>query len=197
MFLVYLGHSCFYPKNYYMTLLDVAILVLISYLGYRGFRKGFIYAAGTFLGVVFSIFVALRYYAPVADWLIAVTGWGASLRFLVLIAAFILVNRLVTLLFLLLTKVIRIATWLPLVGPADKLVGLLFGVLEGFVLAAVFVFALERLVFLPIVVNALGNSSLVPLLQEFSQLLWPLYPEALRILRSSVDFTESRFGHIR
>ncbi len=173
-----------------MTLLDIIILAGISALGYRGFRKGFIHAAGMFLGVVLSVYLALRYYAPVADWLIAVTGWGSSLRFLVLVAAFILINRLVVLGFWLLTKVVRTATWLPLIGPADKLVGLLFGILEGFVLAAVFVFALERLVFIPIVVDAVAGSALVPLMQEFSVLIWPLYPDALRILRSSVDQAE-------
>lgn len=171
-----------------MTILDIAIAITVAFFALRGFRKGFIYAAGALLGTVFSLFVALRYYAPVADWLIAVTGWGSSWRFIVLILAFILVERMVKLLFWLLTKLADSITMFPLVGPMNKLMGLLFGFFEGLLIASVFVFALERLVFVPTVVDVLARSQYLPMLHEFSGYIWPLFPDALRILESSVDY---------
>jgi len=174
-----------------MTLLDIAIVLTVAIFGLRGFRKGFIYAAGMFLGTVFSLFIALRYYAPVADWLIQATGWSASWRFIVLILAFLLVERAVKLLFWVATKGFGAITWIPLVGPANKLIGLLFGFFEGLLLCTVFVFALERLVFVPHIVLMLEQSQYLPMLREFSGYIWPLYPDALRILQTSVERAES------
>ena len=174
-----------------MTLLDVAIAITVAFFGIRGFRKGFIYAAATLLGTIFSLFLALRYYAPVADWLVSTTGWGASWRFIVLVLAFVLVERMVKLVFWGASKAIGTITLIPLIGPANKLAGLLFGFFEGLLLTTVLIFALERLVFVPYIVTMLADSQYIPMLREFSGYIWPLYPEALRILQSSVEQAET------
>lgn len=52
-----------------MNLLDIAILVPVGYVTYRGFAKGFVQEVFNIAGVILAIFITFKYMGPVAGFL--------------------------------------------------------------------------------------------------------------------------------
>ena len=62
-----------------MGLSDIILLIIIAGFAMFGFWFGLIHTLGSLLGTVFGAYLASRYYEPMADWLINITGWGENI----------------------------------------------------------------------------------------------------------------------
>lgn len=180
-----------------MEFIDVVILIIIGGFALAGFWFGLIHTVGSLLGTIVSIFIASRYYEPVANWLIHVTGWQPNVwKVVVFIIAFILLNRLVGLGFWFLEKIVNIVTYLPFVTSLNRILGMLFGAFEGLITVGMAIYFIERFPLSAPLMAALAKSDVAPFTVAIASILFPLLPEALRLLDSTVDYVEERVVQI-
>ncbi len=161
-----------------MTFFDIILLVIIGGFALFGFWFGFIHSLGSLIGTVLGALLASRWYEGVAS---AVYGkFGGSLnvtKIIVFLLIFIIVNRLVGFIFWVIEKVTGIFTRLPFIKSVDRMAGALFALVEGiFVIGLTLTLALR----LPFLVNWIQDSRVAQELINFSRILIPLLPEALR-----------------
>ncbi len=112
-----------------MNALDIAVLTLLAFGAWRGFRNGLVIEVCSLLAYATGIWAALRYGAEVRIWLGLDTEHGAMAFMGTLLAVVILVR----LLGWALTQVIDLAA----LGIPNKLAGLAFGTARMVLLAAV------------------------------------------------------------
>lgn len=174
-----------------MNLFDLILIVIIAGFAVAGFWLGLIHSAGSLLGTVFSLYVASRYYEPVAGWIIAVTGWGGNItRVVVFIVSFLIIGRLIGLLFWFAEKLVHLVTYLPFITSLNRILGFVFGAIEGVVVVGVAVYFIARFPLSNVFMQSLADSTVAAFASSIAALLWPLVPQALQALRSSVDYVE-------
>lgn len=174
-----------------MPLIDIILIAIISGFALFGLWFGLVHTLGSLLGTVLGIFLASRYYEPVADWLMNVTGWQANVsRVIIFIIAFLLINRLVGVVFFFIERFSRIFTKLPIIGGFNRLLGFLFGLLEGVITVGVVIYFIERFPLSDRIMDSIAGSTIAPYTLDGASLLIPLLPEAIRILNSTVENIE-------
>jgi len=171
-----------------MSLFDLILLIIISGFALFGLWFGLIHTLGSLIGTVFGVYLASRYYEPVANWIINFSDWGQNyVKVIVFIVTFMLITRLVGFIFWIMEKVLTIFTRLPFIHGLDKMLGALFGILEGAIVVGVCLFFISRFPISLSFMEGLGKSQLAPPLVKLASILMPLFPEALRMLRSTVE----------
>jgi uncharacterized membrane protein required for colicin V production len=174
-----------------MSLLDLILIVIIAGFSIAGFWLGLIHTAGSLLGTVFSLYIASRYYEPVANWMIALTGWSGNItKVVVFILSFLVIGRLVGILFWLIQKIVHLVTYLPLVTTLNRILGFIFGAIEGVVVVGVAVYFIARFPLDNSFMQSLADSSVAAFTSSIAALLWPLVPHAMQALESSVDYVD-------
>lgn len=174
-----------------MSWLDLSIIVIVAGFALAGFWLGFIHTLGSLLGTVFSLYVAARYYEPLSNWLIAFTGWGENVsKVIVFIVAFLIISRLVGLLFWILEKFINVVTYLPFMKSLNRILGLVFGFFEGVISVGIVIYFIERFPLSSGFMQALADSSIAAFASNVVSRLSPFIPDALEFIRSSVDYVE-------
>ncbi len=177
-----------------MHFIDLAFLIIIGGFALFGFWFGFVHTLGSLLGTVFGAFIASRYYEPLADMIIARTGWNANIsRLVVFILAFIVINRLIGFIFWLIDRVLSLITRLPFIHSLDRILGMLFGIAEGAITIGLAIFFVERFPLSAPVMQRLADSAIAPQLSHLAHVLWPLLPDAFRLLQSTIDYVRHRF----
>lgn len=163
-----------------MAIIDFVLLLVLFGFVLFGFWFGLIHTLGSLLGTVLGVYLSSRWYDGAAVW--AQGEFAGSLnvwKVIVFILLFILINRLIGLLFYILEKSFGVVTRLPFLKSIDKLAGAVLGFLEGAVvlgglifIAGRFPFGLEQKLF---AVSALKGY----FLGAFN-ILMPLVPEVLK-----------------
>ncbi len=176
-----------------LPLIDIVLLVIIALFAIKGFAAGFIKSILSIIGLLASIYIASRYYEPMAHWLVQVAGWGQNVsKVLMFVVAFILLNALVNVAFWILEKVFNIILFLPFMTTLNRLLGLLFGALEGALALGIIFYFVERFPLSTRIMDVVATSHILSSLDGLTVLLLPLLPMALRLLTSSVDFLEQQ-----
>ena len=175
----------------YMELTDVILLIIIAGFGMFGLWFGFIHTLGSLIGTLAGAYIASRYYEPMADWLVGITGWADNTaRVFMFIIAFIVINRLVGFGFWIVDKVASILTHLPFIKGLNRFFGLLLGLVEGILTIGLIIYFVERFPLSSWVMERLADSSVAPFTVDVARVLIPLLPDALKLLRSTVDYVE-------
>lgn len=171
-----------------MPLFDIILLVIISGFALFGLWFGLVHTLGSLIGTVFGVYLASRYYEPLANWLIAITGWNQNyVKVIIFVLSFIIITRLVGFVFWIMKKFLTIFTRLPIIHGLDKLLGAAFGALEGAVAIGVSLYFIARFPISALFMDAVAGSKLAPPLVKLASIFVPFFPEAIRILRSTVD----------
>ncbi len=174
-----------------MSAFDIILLIIIGGFGVAGFIFGFIHTFGSLLGTIFGVYIASRYYGIVADWLINMLGWGGNgIRFIMFVVAFLIINRLVGLLFLFLSKTIKLAAALMMLTIVNRILGVLFGVFEGVVTIGIAIYFIDKFPLSQKLMEMIATSDVAPHTLKVANMLLPLIPHGMRLLKSSVDFVE-------
>jgi len=174
-----------------MSLIDIILIIIIAGFGMFGFWFGLIHTLGSLIGTIAGAYLASRYYEPMADWLTGATGWGENFsRVFMFIIAFIIINRLVGFAFWIVDKVTSIFTGLPFIKGINRLLGLIFGLFEGVLTIGLIIYFIERFPLGSWFMEHLADSTIAPFTTALATVLIPLLPDALRILRSTVDYVE-------
>lgn len=171
-----------------MPLFDIVLLVIISGFALFGLWFGLVHTLGSLIGTIFGVYLASRYYEPLANWLITITGWNQNyVKVIIFVVTFLLITRLVGFIFWIMQKVLTIFTRLPFVHGLDKLLGMAFGALEGAVVIGVSLYFIARFPISALFMDAAAQSKLAPPLVKLASIFVPLFPEVIRILRSTVE----------
>lgn len=174
-----------------MELFDLTLLFILGVFAIAGLILGFLHTLGSLAGTILGVYLASRYYEPMSDFIVSATGWGGNWPRVVLFTlSFIIVNRLVGLAFYFVDKFFKIVTSLPIIRGLNKILGFVFGMFEGLVTIGVVFYFIERFPVSEKMTNAIASSWVAPFAEEFTKSLWPLLPEALKMLESSVNYVE-------
>ncbi len=171
-----------------MSIFDISLLVIIGIFALAGLWFGLVHTLGSLAGTVLGVFLGMRYYEPVANWLINTTGWSPNFsKVLIFIIVFFIINRLVGLAFWVVDKLLSVFTKLPFIGGINRFLGLLFGILEGAIVLGMVFFFIARFPLGDKFMGALSASQIAPATVKLASLLWPLIPDAIKMLQSTVD----------
>lgn len=177
-----------------MTWIDLSLLVIIGGFALFGFWFGFIHTAGSLMGTLAGAYVASRYYEPMAQWLMTITGWeGNTARVLMFVLAFFVISRAVGFLFFIVDKLLSIITRLPFISSINRVLGLALGILEGVMTIALVLFFVERFPVSEKFMNILAQSEFAPKFRSVADVFIPLLPDALKLLHSTVDYVQNTF----
>lgn len=175
-----------------MDFFDIILLIAIGGFAMFGFWFGFFHTLGSLLGTILGTYLASRYYEPMADWLINITGWGENTsRVVMFIIAFFVINRLVGFVFWIIDKIFSIVTHLPFIKGLNRLLGLGLGFFEGIITIGLVVYFIERFPISDRIMGQIAGSVIAPICSGIAGILWPLLPDALRLLQSTVDYVEN------
>ncbi|MFH1789448.1 MAG: CvpA family protein [bacterium] len=170
-----------------MSYFDIAIICIIAAFGLFGLWFGLVHTIGSLIGTLLGLFLASRYYAHLADWLINITGWSTNFsKVLMFIVSFIIIARLVGLIFWIIERALGIITKLPFIRGLNHLLGALFGVIEGTIVIGVSIYFISRFPLSFGFMESLANSSMAPLVVQPVKLLLPLIPTAIKFLQSTI-----------
>jgi uncharacterized membrane protein required for colicin V production len=166
----------------YMVSLDYILLGLILVIGLLGFKKGFLESLGSIIGIIVAVIIASRYFPVVATWF----GDSNFSKVIAFILIFSVSIKIVSLMFWVFGKIFRIITILPFVSSFDKLLGLILGLVEGiFVLSVILHFLLKY----PLndwLLWQMSISSVASVLLVIGSVFVPLFPEALKSIKSAL-----------
>jgi membrane protein required for colicin V production len=171
-----------------MSLFDIVLLIIIGSFALFGLWFGLVHTLGSLIGTAFGVYLASRFYEPVANWVINFTGVGQNyIKVTVFIISFLVITRLVGFVFWVLQRFLTMFTRMPFIHGLDRIMGAIFGFLEGSVIVGVSLFFIARFPISIPFMDGMANSKLAPPLVKLASILIPLFPEAVRLLRSTVD----------
>lgn len=177
-----------------MNLFDVILLIIIAGFGMFGFWFGLIHTLGSLLGTIFGAYLASRFYEPMGNWLMGITGWSNNFsKVLMFIIAFIIINRLVGFGFWVFDKLANVFTSLPFLNSLNRFLGMILGVFEGVVTLGLIFYVIERYPVWDKFMVWLAASIVAPYCSAAAAVLIPLLPEALKMLKSTVDYVQHVF----
>ena len=172
-----------------MSLFDLILLIIIGGFALFGLWFGLVHTLGSLLGTILGVYLASRYYQPFAEWLIQTTGWGANIsKVIVFIIAFIIINRLVGLVFYVIDRILSVITKLPFISGINRLLGLAFGLFEGILVVGIVLYFIARFPLGLGFMSSLASSRIAPFTINVASILWPFIPEAIKILKSTIGF---------
>lgn len=175
-----------------MELFDIFLLIIIGGFALFGLWFGLVHTLGSLLGTILGAVLASRYYQPLADWLVGITGWDENFsRVLMFVLAFIVINRLAGFFFWIIEKFLKVFTSLPFIKSLNRLLGLFLGVVEGVITIGLVIYFIERFPLSDRIMEMIATSQVAPYTTKVASVLLPLLPEALKILHSTVDYVEN------
>lgn len=171
-----------------MSTFDIILIVILAGFGLFGLWFGLVHTLGSLLGTALGVYLSVRFYAGVAQWLIDVTGWSENVcKVVVFIAMFFIISRLMGLAFWLVERILRVFIGLPFIRSIDRLLGLIFGLLEGGVALGFIFYFIARFPVGDWFMGMVSRSMVVPYVAKLANIVMPLVPEAVRILKSTVE----------
>jgi membrane protein required for colicin V production len=157
-----------------MNWLDIAIIIIAIFFGLLGLRNGIIKSVFGFGGLIAGIFLAGRYYQPLAV-LLSPSGadWSNIAAFAIIIVATVVVASLLGWL------IARLASMTPL-GLADRIIGFILGIGAGSILFAAILAAVAK--YIPSTAGIISHSTLAKILIEQIPLLLALLPDEFNFI---------------
>lgn len=168
--------------------LDLALLLFMAGFVFYGLFFGLIKTVGSLAGVVVGAWGAGRLYLIVFAWAKNLAfghdDWGKSISFLV---CFIIIDRIVCLLFALLDRAFHFVSIVPFLKTINRLGGAVLGFIEGGLVLGLMLYVAGRYSVIESFTGALlAKSQLAPFLLQFVNVLKPLLPELLKQLKSVI-----------
>ena len=174
-----------------MGFFDILLLVAIAAFALFGLWVGFIQALGSLFGTVLGVYLASRYYEVMAEWLMNYVGWsGNTARIVMFIVAFIIINRLVGIIFWFIGKVLNVVAKLPFIAAFNRLAGVVFGAVEGIITVGFLVYLIVKYPFSDTIITKVAESIVAPYALGAIDMLLPFAPDAMRALETTIDFVE-------
>lgn len=171
----------------FLTILDlILILILFLFIAF-GFALGLVQTIGALVGVVIGAWLAGVFYEPLGAWLEPILlGHGNTARIVAFIVVFVLINRLIGLVFWIINKVFNLISIIPFTKTINRLLGALLGLLEGTLVLGLIIYFVSRFEISEWFTEVLAGSQVAVWLAWVASILAPLLPELLRQLESVI-----------
>ena len=161
-----------------MSAIDILILVVLALFVWKGVKLGLIEAVGGIIGLFIGAFMAGHYYLQAADMLRGLLFNSEILAAIVgFLLVFIVVNRLVALVFWVIDKVFNIIAIIPFLKTFNHLLGGIFGLLEGVIFIGIIVFFLSLIPFTGGLQAAVQKSRFASVLTTVGKIADPFIPD--------------------
>lgn len=165
----------------------MTLVLVIAGFAFTGFWFGLIHMAGSFIGIVLAAIVSGKYFEFIADKLSFLFGGNDNLgRVITFIVIFVLVTRLVGIVFWLLNKLFNLLSIIPFLKTFNRLGGAILGLVEGIVLTSLALFLLVRYPLGQTITNGLANSRVVGYLLDVANTVAPLLPDVVQQVKAVV-----------
>ncbi|KKU39421.1 MAG: Colicin V production protein [Parcubacteria group bacterium GW2011_GWA2_46_39] len=163
-----------------MTPLDYFLILILFGFVWFGFWFGFIHTLGALIGTIAGAWLAGRLYIPayeaIGQWLSIEGDW---MKFVIFVAIFFIINRLIGFAFYLLDRTFHIFTIIPFLKSINRLGGAVFGALEGALALGLVLYFAGTFNLPTSILQAIANSELAQTLILIAGFLVPLLPEIL------------------
>jgi len=168
-----------------MTVLDFILLIIIFFFTFSGFWFGLIHTLGALIGTIAGVLVAGNYFEWLADIASPIFMGNDNLaKIISFIVIFIIVNRLIGLVFWMIDKVFKIIAVIPFLKTINRLAGAILGLLEGAVILGILLIMVGKFPFADYIIPAIENSQIAQWLLHVGKILAPLLPELVKQARS-------------
>ncbi|SDL43833.1 CvpA family protein [Halarsenatibacter silvermanii] len=125
-----------------LSLLDIFISLIILYFLVSGYRNGFISQTATIVGIIVSVYVAFKFYLPLADFAANYFDFSpAVIQFISFSLIFIIINVAVHML----GESLQAALEKFYLEPVDRAGGFILGAVKGVLLAYILVLVLNEI----------------------------------------------------
>ncbi len=141
-----------------IAIIDVAIILVLAFFIYRGYKSGFITAFSQIFGTMLALILAIRYMSNIAN---PIHRWTNISPTFTMVFSFILIFVGVLYGFDYLSKQILKAVKLSIaLGSMDRVAGLAFGLAKGAIFVSLVCVLLSLATFSPSIDNEIKNSML-------------------------------------
>lgn len=170
-----------------MTLFDlVLILILGGFVAY-GLWFGLIHTLGVLIGTIAGAFLSARWYDEVAAWLgFLFGGHQNAAKVVCFLFLFVIINRLIGLLFWVVDKIFSILTIIPFLKTINRLLGAAFGFIEGVLVLGLTLYVASRFPLSDWFSTDLASSKVAHYLVTIASILKPFLPEILKQIKSII-----------
>lgn len=162
------------------TFIDVILIVILFGFIFGGFVLGLIRSIGALVGLALGTWTAGHYFMFLAGWLTPLLWGNSSLAKIIgFIVIFIIVNRLVVLIFHLINKAFDLLSIIPFLKSLNRLGGVILGAVEGLLTLGVIIYIIAK--FAPdsgFVTGSLNNSQIAHYLVFGAKWIIGLLPSA-------------------
>lgn len=168
-----------------MSIVDFVLLAILAGFILSGFWFGIIHMVGSLVGLIVGAWAGGHYFEALAQWGAPWIGGNLNLaRLLAFFVIFVVVNRLFGLIVYLAEKIFKIIAIIPFLKTLNRLLGAIFGLIEGTLVLGLSVYFASRFPFTAAFEMALRSSELAKALNKVGAVLGPLLPQAVRTLQS-------------
>jgi len=170
-----------------MILFDLILLIILGGFVAYGLWFGLIHTLGVLVGTIAGAFLAARWYDDVASWLGFLFGGRENLaKVICFLILFIIINRLVGLVFWLVDKIFSFLKIIPFLSTINRLLGAVFGFLEGVLVLGLTLYLAERYPIGDWFMNYLADSKVADYFITVGKILMPLLPEVLKQIKAII-----------
>ena len=170
-----------------MGFIDLLLLCIVGAFVLLGFFFGFIHTLGSLVGTILGIFLTSRLIEPTFASYGFLVGGGNTGRIIVFIVLFVLISRLIGVVFWVLGKIFNILAFIPFAKMFDRLLGAIFGFVEGVMIVGIMIFYAMQVLPQDTLLAALETSALAKLLVALASAMQILLPEALKTTKTIVE----------
>ena len=152
-----------------------------------GLWFGLIHSLGALVGTIAGAFLAARWYEPVASWFSFLFGDHDNLaRIVCFFILFIIIDRLVGLIFWIINKIFSVLTVIPFLKTINRLVGAIFGFLEGVLVLGLTLIFIKMYPLGDWFSGIVADSKVAEYLVRAGKLFLPLLPEMVKQVKDYV-----------
>lgn len=123
-----------------MGFIDIVLIVIIGAFIFFGLFFGLVHTLGSLLGTIVGIIFASRLVDPTFETFGFLFGGGTVAKIIIFILIFFIITRLIGMVFWFVGKIFNVLAWIPFARSLDKLLGGLFGFVEGVIVVGVVLF---------------------------------------------------------
>ncbi len=171
-----------------MSIFDISLIIILAAYTLNGLFKGLIRLLGHVIGLIIGAYIASHFYLSAFTLVAKVfSNHEAIGKVIVFIILFVVVTSLMDLVFKLIEKIFNLLAFIPGSKYINNLAGAGLGFFEGALSLGLILFVASRYA---VIGNFFGDqltgSIISPFLLKIVNLILPILPEALKLLKSII-----------
>ncbi|OGY48834.1 MAG: hypothetical protein A2663_00005 [Candidatus Buchananbacteria bacterium RIFCSPHIGHO2_01_FULL_46_12] len=165
----------------FLTIFDLILILVLFLFIAIGFVSGLIQGIGAIVGVFLGAWAAVWFYEPLGVWLTPILlGHGTIAKIVAFLLIFGVVNRLVGLLFYIVDKFFGLISIIPFLKTINRILGAILGFIEGILAISFVLFFITKLGISVWLNGIIAASKVASWLIGLAAILTPLLPKILK-----------------